>query len=127
VPSEIDPTVVLDRLTRCLRSGDLNSKPCRKLLGSVQGVLELQQACQKPKNRDTALCRQLAQLPGLPQLPGAPAGPGGTGGIDLPGGLGLGRAAVGPTQDARGPTLGQLSKAFDPALVQLLVPGMVTR
>jgi phospholipid/cholesterol/gamma-HCH transport system substrate-binding protein len=128
LPSEIDPTVVLDLVTRCLRSGDLASKPCQRLLSSVQGLLELQEACLKSRNRDTAVCRALAQVPGLPQ---PPSGPGGLPSAlptvlpELPGGLGLGRVGAGPTR--RGPTMGQLSRAFDPALVQLLVPGMVTR
>ena len=72
-----------------------------------------------------------SDLPGLPNLPGGelPSGlP-----TELPslpgvgGALGLGRAGVGPTRSAQGPTLGQLSRVFDPALVRLLVPGMVTR
>jgi phospholipid/cholesterol/gamma-HCH transport system substrate-binding protein len=44
------------------------------------------------------------------------------------GGQGLGRTGVGPvrTADPRGPTMRQLTRVFDPALVKLLVPGMVT-
>ncbi|MFC6343447.1 hypothetical protein ACFP8W_15790, partial [Nocardioides hankookensis] len=60
-------------------------------------------------------------VPGLPlsQPSGAPS-------IPILGDLlGLGRAPVGATR-SRGPTMGQLSRAFDPALVQLLVPGMVS-
>ena len=127
LPSDIDPTVVLDRLTRCLRSGDLTSKPCRKLLGTVEGLTKLREACLKPKNRDTALCQALGQLPGLP------GGGGGGGGLptlpSIPGLPGLNRPASGPdsTTTTRGPTLRQLTRLFDPALVKLLVPGMVTR
>ncbi|MEP9362313.1 MCE family protein [Nocardioides sp. CN2-186] len=127
LPSDIDPTVILDRLTRCLRSGDLTSKPCRKLLGTVQGLAKLREACLKPKNRDTALCRALAQIPGVPGVPGGdssglPSIPG------LPGLPGLNRPGAGATYSTtRGPTLRQLTRLFDPALVKLLVPGMVTR
>ena len=32
-----------------------------------------------------------------------------------------------PRAAAQGPTLGQLSEVFDPALVRLLVPGMVMK
>jgi len=49
---------------------------------------------------------------GLPGLPGLP---------DLPG---LGRA---PVQGQGGPTYGQVLAAYDPALVSLLLPGMVIR
>jgi phospholipid/cholesterol/gamma-HCH transport system substrate-binding protein len=127
LPSDLDPTVLLDRVTRCIRSGDLTSKPCTKLLSSVQGLAQLKQACLKKKNEKTAVCRALNQIPGLPGAPG-----GGAGGLpsslpSLPGILGLGRTGVGPTQQAHGPTMGQLSRMFDPALVRLLVPGMVTR
>ena len=52
-------------------------------------------------------------LPGLPELP--------LGGLD---GL-LNRPAVGGTDG--GVTMGQLSAAYDPALVSLLTPGMVLR
>lgn len=124
VPSDLDPTVVLDRLTKCLRSGSLTSKACTKLIASVQGLTELKQACLKKKNEKTAVCRALNQVPGLPSLPsGLPTDlTSSLGGL-----LGLGRTGVGPTQQAHGPTMGQLSRAFDPALVRLLVPGMVTR
>ena len=127
LPSDIDPTVILDRLQRCLRSGDLMSKACQKLLSTPQGLLELRDACLKPKNRNTALCRALEQVPGLPHLPEGGGGlPGLPGLPEIPG---LGRAATGPTGDGRGhgPTMGELSRAFDPALVRLLVPGMVIR
>jgi phospholipid/cholesterol/gamma-HCH transport system substrate-binding protein len=117
--------VIIDRLSRCLRSGDLTSKPCRKLLATPQGLLELREACLRKKHEDTAVCRALNQVPGLPD-PGLPLP---TDGVlpGLPGLLGLNRTGVGPTSASpRGPTLGQLSRAFDPALVRLLVPGMVT-
>jgi phospholipid/cholesterol/gamma-HCH transport system substrate-binding protein len=50
--------------------------------------------------------------PGVPSIPGLPR-----------------RVGYGPTESAsvRGPTMGELSKAYDPDLVALLVPGMVTR
>ena len=123
VPSDLDPTVILDLVTRCIRSADITSKPCTRLLSTVEGVTELKQACLRKKNEDTVVCRALNQLPGLPaggdELPSSLP--------SLPDILGLGRAGVGPTRQAHGPTMGQLSRMFDPALVRLLVPGMVTR
>lgn len=132
LPSELDPTVLLDRVTRCIASGDITSKPCQKLLSSLQGLAKLRDACLKKKNEKTLVCRIVNQIPGLPDaglptalptslptsLPGLP---------DLTGLLGLGRAGVGPSATPHGPTMGQLSQVFDPALVRLLVPGMVTR
>lgn len=128
LPTEIDPTKIVDLVTRCLRSGDLTSKPCQKLLKNLQGLLKLQKACMKPKNKDKAVCTALNQVPGLP-TPGGPVPTTLPSGLptSLPGVLGLGRAGVGPSQSPRGPTFGELSRAFDPALVRLLVPGMVTR
>ena len=123
VPSDLDPTVVLSRVLRCIASGDVTSKPCRRLLTTVDGLTKLKKACLKKRNEKTVVCRIVNQVPGLPNLPGG----------DLPSLpvlgdlLGLGRAGAGPVDPARGPTLGQLSKQFDPALVRLLVPGMVTR
>ncbi|MBI2246152.1 MAG: hypothetical protein HYU55_20105 [Nocardioides sp.] len=128
LPSDLDPTVVLGRVARCIQSGDINSLPCQRLLSTVEGLAKLRDACLKKKNEKTVVCRIVNQIPGLPEggLPTAlptslPSLP------DLTGILGLGRTGVGPTTSAPGPTLGQLSRLFDPALVRLLVPGMVTR
>lgn len=127
VPSDIDPTVIIDRLTRCLRSGDITSKPCKKLLSTVDGIVKLREACLRKKYEDTEVCKALNTVPGLPD-PGLPLPTDG-----LPGGigdlLGVNRAGVGPTDPSaspRGPTMGELSRLFDPALVRLLVPGMVS-
>jgi phospholipid/cholesterol/gamma-HCH transport system substrate-binding protein len=124
---------VVSLLTKCLRSGKLDSKACKKLLGTAKGLTKLRKACRKPKNEKTTLCVLVNQIPGPPN--GAPTelpselttilpDLGGLGGA-----LGLGRAAVGPDRwpDGRGPTLRQLTRLFDPDLVRLLAPGMVTR
>ncbi|WP_244931427.1 MCE family protein [Nocardioides sp. W7] len=120
LPSDIDPTVILDNVLRCITSAGLDSAACRKVLGSVEALLKLKSECQKPANRDTVVCRLLNQVPGLPSLP-VP------GVNDLLGGLGLGRPATGEGAAGGGPTLGQLAEAYDPGLVNLLVPGMVSR
>ncbi len=132
LPGDLDPTKLVDTLTKCLASGSLTSASCRKLLGTVQGLTRLREACQEPKNKNVLVCTALNQVPGLPSLPGLPALPGasssgGLGGA-LSGLLGNNRAAVGPvaSPSTRGPTYGQLTEVFDPALVRLLVPGMVS-
>jgi len=123
LPGDLDPPVLADVLTRCLASGALTSVPCRRLTGTLQGLNELKTACRKPANQDALVCTALNQVPGLPiPVPsGAPS-------IPVVGDLlGLGRTGAGPTRRSEhGPTMGQLSRTFDPALVQLLVPGMVS-
>jgi phospholipid/cholesterol/gamma-HCH transport system substrate-binding protein len=123
LPSAIDPTVIVGNVLKCLRSGSLDSEACRAVLGSVESLVKLKAECQKPANRDTVVCQALNQVPGLPSIP-VP----GLGDVlgDVTGGLGLSRPATGGTRD-RGPTMGQLMEAYDPGLVSLLVPGMVTR
>lgn len=123
LPSDIDPTVVVGNVLRCLQSGSLTSRACQAVLGNAQALLKLKAECQKPANRDTVVCRALNQVPGLPSLP-VP----GVGDVlgDVTDELGLGRPATG-TGAGRGPTMGQLMEVYDPGLVSLLVPGMVTR
>jgi len=129
LPGDLEPTKLVPLLTQCLTSGDLASAPCRQLIGTVEGLNRLKSACLEPANKDTVLCSALNQVPGLPALPGAEEAPSLPVLGDL---LGLGRAAAGPAASPaarpseRGPTMGQLSRAFDPALVRLLVPGMVS-
>jgi phospholipid/cholesterol/gamma-HCH transport system substrate-binding protein len=124
-PLPTDPTVILSNLQKCLRSGDPDSKACKKVLATPEQLLKLQDKCKKPKHEDKEVCQALNQLPdgdggGDGPIPdeGLPDGP-----INLP------RAGFGPADSwgARGPTMGELMKAYDPALVALLVPGMVTR
>jgi phospholipid/cholesterol/gamma-HCH transport system substrate-binding protein len=124
LPGDLDPPAVVDLLASCIASGDLNSEPCRRLTGSLEGLQRLKTECRKPENQGALVCTALNQVPGLPvPVPSdAPSLP-----IvgDL---LGLGRTGAGPTarSSGRGPTMRELSAAFDPALVQLLVPGMVS-
>ena len=103
LPTDLDPTVILGRVARCIASADVTSKACKKLLGTVQGLTKLKEACLKPKNEKTVVCRIVNQIPGLPNLPGGelPSGlptelPG------LPGlGHGLGRAGSDPPRPPR--------------------------
>ncbi|WP_432476509.1 MCE family protein [Nocardioides sp. GXQ0305] len=135
LPTVLDPVETVGLVTRCLRSGDLGSKPCRKLLKRPQKLLNLQEECQKRKNRDKDVCRQLNALQ-LPNLPGPGGGNGGGGGGGGLGGVldgitggGLPRPPFGRQGDygPRGPTMGELMEVYDADLVSLLVPGMVTR
>ena len=119
LPGDLDPTKVVSLLTRCLQSKSKDSKACRKLLSTAQGVKDLQAACRKPQNKDAAICKALVQVPGLPTAGANGSAP------DLGGLLGIGRAPVGATSP-HGPTYADLSRRFDPALVRLLVPGMVS-
>ncbi|MDF1606026.1 MCE family protein [Nocardioides sp. YIM 152315] len=125
LPGDLEPTRLVPLLTQCLTSGALTSASCQQLMSTVQGLNRLKSACLEPENANVVLCTALKQLPGLPHLPGTENLPSVPVLGDL---LGLGRAPAGPTARAtkRGPTMGQLSKAFDPALVRLLVPGMVS-
>jgi phospholipid/cholesterol/gamma-HCH transport system substrate-binding protein len=117
-------TKILGDVTRCLRSGDITSKACKKVLGDPQELLRLLEKCQKAKHDDNPVCQVLNALPSLPTsgpLPSLSLPTGILGGGLTGDGFGVNRTAFGP----RGPTMRQLSRMYDPALVDLLVPGMV--
>ena len=129
LPTDIDPTVILDRVTRCIASGDITSKPCRKLLKSVQGLTKLKDACLKKKNKKTVVCRIVNQIPGLPNLPGGRS-PTSRTSPGCPAVSATSSASAGPASarpSGPRPHPRPAHRLFDPALVQLLVPGMVTR
>ena len=120
LPGPLDPTVVLNNVQKCLQSGSASSPSCKKVINSPQQLLQLREECKKQKNKDKQVCKQINQPISLP---------GGGGGLPTSLPTGLPRSGVGPTTSwsADGPTLGQLMKYYDPALVSLLVPGMVVR
>jgi phospholipid/cholesterol/gamma-HCH transport system substrate-binding protein len=114
-------TKILGDVARCLQSGDINSKACQQVLADPQELLRLLAKCKRKKHQDNAVCQVLGSLPTLPTLgTGLPS-------LSVPtllgggGLLGARRPAFGP----QGPTMRQLSRMYDPALVDLLVPGMV--
>jgi phospholipid/cholesterol/gamma-HCH transport system substrate-binding protein len=132
LPSQIDPTEVLDDVLECLASGDLTSPACQGVLATPTELLELQQECRKERNKDKDVCRELNQVPNLPvplptettTVPGVPVPVPSLPGVPtLPG---AGRAGT-QQRTPQGPTYGELMDSFDPALVSLLVPGMVLR
>ncbi|WP_200950128.1 MCE family protein [Nocardioides sp. Root151] len=116
VPSEIDPTVVVNDLLSCLTSGSLSSKACVKVLRTPENLLKLQRLCKKPANQNLPVCKLLN---GLPDLGLGTVGDGL--GLDN---LGLGRAAPG-TPSLRGTAnLDQLMQVYNPTLVRVLLPGV---
>jgi len=125
LPTVLDPTVILDNVTKCLKKGDPTSKACQKVINNVKSLEKLREECAKQENQDKDVCKFVNATPGLP----TPSDSGGGGLPGLPDLPGAGRAGFGPTVhwSSRGPTLGQLMKAYDPTLVSLLVPGMVVR
>ena len=78
----IDPGQILGQVQKCLATGDLTSKKCRKVLADADLLGKLVKACKKKRNRDNAVCRVLNALPGggggpgLPDLPDLPGLPG---------------------------------------------------
>jgi phospholipid/cholesterol/gamma-HCH transport system substrate-binding protein len=114
-------------VAKCLQSGDITSKACKAVLGDPQELLRLIAQCKKKKNDDNGVCQVLDALPSLPT--GGPSASLPTGVLtSILGGV-LGRTS--PPDERRrsfgprGPTMRQLTRMYDPALVDLLVPGMV--
>jgi phospholipid/cholesterol/gamma-HCH transport system substrate-binding protein len=135
LPTELDPGELVQAALDCISSGNLTSAACQRVLNTPQALLKLKEICQEPANRTKAVCVALNTIPGLPAPPGGvPSGaPPGlpTALPSILGGLGLGRSATGSWNglwnDAAhgGPTMAQLEAAYDPSLVNLLVPALV--
>jgi len=126
LPSVLDPTVVINDVLACIQSGSLTSDACKRVLANAQKLTQLREECAKSENKDKDVCRELNQVPGLPPppvplpstLPPLPT-------IGVP--TGVGRAGVADRPRRGGITVGDLMDLYDPALVSLLVPGMVQR
>jgi phospholipid/cholesterol/gamma-HCH transport system substrate-binding protein len=120
-------TQILDDVTKCLQSGDISSAACQKVLSDPLKLAKLIAKCQQPENAANPVCQTINTIPSLPT--------GGTGlptltlpttllpSLPLRNAAGANRVSFGP----RGPTLRQMMRMYDPALVSLLVPGLVTR
>ena len=95
-----DPGETLTQIEKCLRSGDLQSKACLKVLDSLNLVKKLEKACKKDRYADNPVCVIINALPDgeLPELPDLPGLPDVTGG--LLGNL-LGRALTDGTPSAQ--------------------------
>ncbi|WP_426242445.1 MCE family protein [Nocardioides sp. LHG3406-4] len=131
LPTILDPTIIIDNVLACLQSGSLLSPECQKVLNNLRDLTKLRDECQKPENQNKDVCKQLNAIPGLPSngpLPPLPTLPIPTLGLpSLPGLPGLGRPPAGPQRPpGAGPTFGELMATYDPSLVRLLVPAMVT-
>ncbi|NYG58796.1 phospholipid/cholesterol/gamma-HCH transport system substrate-binding protein [Nocardioides daedukensis] len=140
LPSEVDPTVLVDNLLKCLTSGKLTSKSCSDVLAVPSNLLKLQKLCKKSENSKLELCKVINSLPdlGLGGLPtgtssGARADSKSSNGVEdlinslgllsLPG-LKLNRSTPGGPSVQGTATIGELSEVYNPTLVRLLVPGV---
>ncbi|EON25347.1 MULTISPECIES: MCE family protein [Nocardioides] len=129
LPTQIDPTKIVDNVLECLKSGNPLSAACLKVLNTPNDLLQLKEECKKQANKDKDVCKQLNAIPGLPSsvpttLPT----------LSIPTTLpsllrqpGAPRAGTGQRPSQQGPTMGELMDVYDPHLVNLLVPGMVLR
>ncbi|PUA82555.1 MCE family protein [Nocardioides currus] len=136
LPTQVDPTVIIDNVLECLKSGNPLSEACLKVLNTPNDLLRLKEECKKQSNKDKDICKQLNAIPGVPVPTTLPTIPIPTSPIPttlptiLPTLLrpdGAPRAAPGGRRPGGGPTMGELMDVYDPALVSLLVPGMVLR
>ena len=130
LPTPLGPDAIVQAALDCIASGSLTSAACQKVLAIPEAVLKLKQLCQETGNRDKTVCLLLNTVPGLPPAPGAPTDPLTELGDALGGVVGgLGRSGTGPWPDAAqgGPTMAQLQTVYDPSLVNLLVPQLVTQ
>ena len=132
LPTELDPGQLVQSVLDCIASGNLSSAACVKVLNTPAALLKLKEICQEPANRNKTVCVLLNTIPALPALPGAasnqdPLSQLGEQVTGVLGSLGLGRSGTGPWNDAAhgGPTMAQLQTAYDPSLVNLLVPTLV--
>ncbi|MGZ4449389.1 MAG: MCE family protein [Nocardioides sp.] len=87
-----DPGQVLTDVQKCLRSGDVASKACVKVLDDANSLKKLQKACKKKRNRDNQVC-QVVNAGDVPGLPGLPVVPGLAGLADLSSALASGAPA----------------------------------
>jgi phospholipid/cholesterol/gamma-HCH transport system substrate-binding protein len=133
----VNPT---DPAAVCTTLGELPNNPTQQQLQDLceGAAAKLQRCIDNPSAKncrgvpDVLVEAACAEQPNNPLcdvvLPGGGDGDGGGDGPTLPP-LPLPRAGYGPTDgwSTRGPTMGDLTKIYDPDLVALLVPGMVTR
>jgi phospholipid/cholesterol/gamma-HCH transport system substrate-binding protein len=125
LPSVLDPTVIVNDVLACLQSGSLTSDACKKVLANIQKLTQLREECAKSENKDKDVCRELNSIPGVPADPSLPI-PTTVPTTLLPTLPGLGRPGA-LEKPLGNPTVSDLMDRYDPALVSLLVPGMVQR
>jgi phospholipid/cholesterol/gamma-HCH transport system substrate-binding protein len=59
---------VLGAVPRCLASGSLTSKACKKVLGSVDLLKEMRKTCKTDRYKDSAVCQIVNAVPDLGSL-----------------------------------------------------------
>ncbi len=57
---------VLSDVQKCLRSGDLNSAACKKVLADIDLLNKLRKKCQKDKYKQNPVCQVVNTLPDIP-------------------------------------------------------------
>ena len=131
LPTVLDPTVILNDVLACIQSGSLTSEACKRVLANVEKLAQLREECAKSENKDKDVCRELNSIPGLPSPP-VPVPttivPTAVPTTIIPTTLlptGLGRAGTGERSPSGALTVRDLMDLYDPALVSLLIPGMV--
>lgn len=68
-----DPVQVVNDVQKCLRSGDITSNPCTRVLADADLLTKLKKQCRKDKHKQNQVCVVLNQLPDVPleELPAA--------------------------------------------------------
>lgn len=59
-----DPGQVLTDVQKCLKSGDVASKACQKVLNDAALLAQLVKACKQKKNQDNQVCQAVNAIPG---------------------------------------------------------------
>jgi phospholipid/cholesterol/gamma-HCH transport system substrate-binding protein len=75
LPDIPNPGVVLSDVKKCLNSGNINSKACKKVLADLDSYKNLKKKCKTKKYKNNPVCQFVHQLPdgpGLPDLPNVP-------------------------------------------------------
>ena len=106
IPGIPDPGQLLTTVEKCLLSGDLTSKPCQKVLKSLNLLKNLVEDCKKKKYDGNPVCTIIEALPGLPDILGGRGDLGDLGDLSGSGGLGglLGARVLGEALSSGAPS-----------------------
>jgi phospholipid/cholesterol/gamma-HCH transport system substrate-binding protein len=61
-----DPGEVLSDVQKCLQSGNIASKACKKVLADLDSLNKLKRQCKKPEHEDNQVCVVLNTVPDVP-------------------------------------------------------------
>jgi phospholipid/cholesterol/gamma-HCH transport system substrate-binding protein len=70
------PGEILNQVQKCLRSGNITSKACVKVLQDLNVLGKLKKTCKKKRYKNNPVCKIINAVPDLPGLPGIPDIPG---------------------------------------------------